>query len=98
MRLPRLGAIAGDMTIEGVVGDVNVAGSEHQGLNLLNVKYLLRERPSLNDPERSMEIDGVRFEKDGINLNFDPGARAEVTTHGARARDGAPWRSRPRRR
>ena len=45
LRLPSIAAIAGDMNPEGIIKNVNVFADEHQGLNLLNVKYLIRERP-----------------------------------------------------
>ena len=52
MRLPRPAALAGEMDIFGVIRDANVFGAFHQGLNLLNVKYLLRERPAVIDEKR----------------------------------------------
>ncbi|MGH9838598.1 MAG: YfhO family protein, partial [Blastocatellia bacterium] len=85
LRLSRPAAVAGDMSIEGVVSDSRVLGMEHQGFNLLNVKYLLRERLSPDDPEQVMELDGLRFEKDGIGLDLGPGVRANVRAKGIQA-------------
>ncbi len=44
LRPPRPAKISGEMTPEGMVQDLSCFGAADQGLNLLNVKYLLLER------------------------------------------------------
>ncbi len=85
LRLPRPGAIAGGMNIEGLISEVNAFGSEHQGFNLLNVKYLLRERPSAKDPANIVEIAGIGFDRELINTDLIPGSRLELATDQALA-------------
>jgi Bacterial membrane protein YfhO/Dolichyl-phosphate-mannose-protein mannosyltransferase len=85
MRLPGPAAVAGDMTIEGAVTDARVLGDAHQGFNLLNVKYLLRERPSPEDPEQMLELDGLRFQKDGSGFDLGPGMRTSVQVNRVQA-------------
>ncbi len=47
-------AVAGEMSIDGVVGDPKAFDPEHQGFNLLNVKYLFRERRGPLEPGRGI--------------------------------------------
>jgi len=44
LRLLRMTAVAGDMSLGGVPGDRRVLDAVHRGYDLLNVKYLLREK------------------------------------------------------
>ncbi|MCI0524688.1 MAG: YfhO family protein, partial [Acidobacteria bacterium] len=83
LRLIRQSAVAGDMGWDGAITDAAAIGTAHQGLNLLNAKYLLRERPPINDPERTVEIEGLRFNADLLSLSLIPGAKAEFFTDGA---------------
>lgn len=55
MRLPRQTAIAGEIGADGSPSDVNVFNPDHQGLNLLNVKYLLLERAPLDGLKPKVE-------------------------------------------
>jgi len=84
MRLPRPAALAGDMDIFGVIRDANVFGAFDQGLNLLNVKYLLRERPAVIDEKREPVIthDGIRFKSIVTEFKLGPGRRLELDTGG----------------
>ncbi|MBO0719883.1 MAG: YfhO family protein [Blastocatellia bacterium] len=45
MLLKRTSALAGGMNLFGEIGDLKAFGSSDQGLNLLNVKYLIQEQP-----------------------------------------------------
>ena len=47
MRLPRPAMLAGNLDIQGDIRDQDVFASSHHGLDLLNVKYLLRERSGM---------------------------------------------------
>ena len=82
MRLPRPAALAGEMDIFGVIRDSNVFGVSDQGLNLLNVKYLLRERPAVIDEKRDPVItyDGVRFKNVITEFKLGAGQRLELDT------------------
>jgi hypothetical protein len=76
MRLPRVAAVAGEMTIDGLVQDLSAFGSDHQGLNLLNVKYLLRERRV----EAGAMFDGVRLSETSLNLQLAPKSHLTMAT------------------
>jgi hypothetical protein len=81
LRLNRLAAVAGNMGGDGLISDPLVFGPHHQGLNLLNVKYALRS----DDPGRAVEIEGVRFYADSLNLRMTPGLRVEASFAGGMA-------------
>jgi hypothetical protein len=83
-RLSRVSEMAGDIGIEGLVADPRAFGLRHEGLNLLDVKYLLRER--LNGRKRwpSFTYDGVRFSVAPVGAAMgdaallQPGSRAAL--------------------
>jgi len=77
LRLPRLAAIAGEMDIFGVMRNPKTLGLSDRGLDLLNVKYLLRARAS--KPESGHE--GIGFNP--LNLQLGPGSNQEITLEGA---------------
>ncbi len=85
LRLIRHGAISGEMGSDGVIGDVAVIGKEHQGFNLQNVKYLLIPKTNTNAPDKVVEFDGVRFNRQEVHQNFLPGTRMEVSVEGVAA-------------
>jgi hypothetical protein len=85
LRLPRLAAVAGEMSIDGVVQDLNSFSPSDQGFNLLNVKYLLRERRGPLEAGRGVFAEGVPFSEVPINLMLGPGARREVEPGGVAA-------------
>ncbi|MCW5970671.1 MAG: YfhO family protein [Blastocatellales bacterium] len=85
LRLVSMAEIAGDMTLDGLVVDRGVFGAANRGLELLNVKYLLRERPRAIDPSRGVLVGGVRFEDAALNLNMSSGSRAVMRPGGVRA-------------
>ncbi len=84
MRLSRLGLMAGDMDIFGVITDPSVFSAQDQSFNLLNVKYLLRERKSLSDSQGSqvLKIDEVRFSRNMAEIKLEQGKRAEFSGEG----------------
>lgn len=78
LRLLRLSDVAGGMTLDGLVEDLQVFGAAHQGLDMLNVKYLLRERPRAIDPWRGLVLNGIRFEDGPLNWRMSPGTHLEM--------------------
>ncbi|MGH9767447.1 MAG: YfhO family protein, partial [Blastocatellia bacterium] len=52
LRLNRQGAVSGDMGGSGLISDMSVFGLAHQGFNLLNVKYAVRQRSSIKNPNQ----------------------------------------------
>jgi hypothetical protein len=72
MRPARTAAVAGEMDIFGVVHRAEAFGLMDQGFNLLNVKYLLRERAAEDDLA-------------SLQLDLGAGAREELETGGATA-------------
>ncbi len=84
MRLTRPAAIAGEMDIFGVVRRTDSFGLHDQGFNLLNVKYLLRERTSQTD-QSPLQIEGIRFSSDMLALSLGVGEKYELETGGAPA-------------
>jgi len=85
LRLNRQGAVAGNMGGDGLISDPSVFGGDHQGLNLLNVKYALRMKGEMDDQSRAVEIEGIRFSPEFLNLRLGPGARAEAPLAGRMA-------------
>lgn len=85
LRLIKHGAISGEMGSDGVIGDAAVIGKDHQGFNLQNVKYLLIPKTDTNSPDKVMDFDGVRFGRQELSQNFQPGARVEIAVGGAAA-------------
>lgn len=78
LRLMRMTSVAGEMTLDGLVTDQNVFGADHKGLDLLNVRYLLRERPGELNPEEAFITEGIFFFKPPKDLQFKPGTRIEM--------------------
>src|SRR5262249_33433731 len=87
LRLSRQSAISGDMGSDGLVGDPNVFLLRHQGLNLLNVKYMLRERNLAENPINNITIGEINFRKDLLDLDLSPGKSAEAVLGGVMASD-----------
>jgi len=82
LRLLRQSAISGDMGWDGGIPDDSVFGTEHQGFNLLNVKYLISDKASAEDPGQMTEIEGVRFSREPVAHSLTPGAHLEVVAGG----------------
>src|SRR5262249_21398266 len=59
----------------------------HQGLNLLNVKYMLRERNLAENPINNITIGEINFRKDLLDLDLSPGKSAEAVLGGVMASD-----------
>lgn len=80
MRLPRTADLAGKMDIFGFIGERQVFDSADRRLDLLNIKYLLRERKSLsgNNSTSVVTIAGVRFDASTLNLTLKHGGHAEL--------------------
>ncbi len=79
LRLLRPSEMAGAMTLDGQVEDPRLFGKEHEGLNLLNVKYLFYQPPLPIDALRGVKYDGVRFEDKLLNWNLTAGTHLEFT-------------------
>jgi Bacterial membrane protein YfhO len=81
MRLPRSAALAGDMDIFGVIKDTNAMEVSHQGFNLLNVKYMIRELPGKIDGKREPVIihDGIQFKGAVPETRLEPGSRVALS-------------------
>lgn len=89
LRLPRQAAIAGDMGIDGLIGNPSVFEPGDASLNLLNVKYLLRDvAPAKDQPGRAtstVTIDGIEFDDNPIDLVLDKAKRFEAAPDPATA-------------
>lgn len=83
LRLLRHASISGEMGSDGLISDGSVFGDQHQGLNLQNVRYLLRERPGRPDRswtelrDETIDIGGIRFNQEMLYFNLKRGGRAE---------------------
>ncbi|HMV87785.1 MAG TPA: YfhO family protein, partial [Blastocatellia bacterium] len=84
LRLTRHGEITGNMGSDGIISDNSLFDYDHQGLNLLNVKYMLMETQG-SDPSQLVEIGGVRFKRERIHQSLETGKRLEVNASGVRA-------------
>ncbi len=82
MQLKRLASIAGNMGSEGIVWDISAFDLPDQGFNLLNVKYLLREKSGVMGPATSVVHEGIRFKSAPIGIWLKPGMRIEMPANG----------------
>src|SRR4030095_1357350 len=81
--LPYLSVVAGDLKRDGAIGDRNLLMSYHQGLNLLNVKYLLLvdNKPTpVEQPADLLNADRVKFERDKLSITLRRGNKVNITT------------------
>ncbi|MBO0724520.1 MAG: hypothetical protein J2P52_02885, partial [Blastocatellia bacterium] len=80
---PRIAAIAGALNEKGEITDNGLFGPSHRGLDLLGVKYVLIENEPKKIPDNAqketMEIDGVSFLKDNLELRLSPKAHLDIT-------------------
>ncbi|MBO0862100.1 MAG: YfhO family protein, partial [Chloracidobacterium sp.] len=76
--LSRYKTMAGDMSTIGVVLEPGVFGLHDQSFNLLNLKYLLFERPDLMGGANYIVREGIRFLADPIYLSLAPGKQADI--------------------
>ena len=79
LRLQRTATLGGEMTLDGIPQDWSVYNNNHQGFNLLNVKYLMRERLSLSEAWRGILIEGILFNSATIDLKLTKGQHEEIT-------------------
>lgn len=78
LRLSRVAEMAGDLDEEGKVIDTTAFSAEHQGFNLFNVKYLLRERPHQTEFAETIALQGIKFSALPLNLKNSPGSHFEL--------------------
>jgi hypothetical protein len=81
--LPYLSEVAGGLKIDGAIGDRNLLMSYHQGLNLLNVKYLLladKKTDPVEQPAGLLNVDGVKFDRDKLGITLRRGNKVNITT------------------
>jgi hypothetical protein len=81
MRLSGFADLTGQMDMFGMPQDLGIYSMAHQGLNLLNAKYLLYEGVGKPDPK----YDGVGFSQLELNLSLKPGDQIDLTPNGAMA-------------
>lgn len=87
LRSPRLATLLGEMTTEGVVQQANVFNAQHRGLDLLNVKYLLYERPNPIHWTRGFVVDGIRFIETPTEIKLSQGQQVTMSGGNATATD-----------
>lgn len=74
LRLVPPAEVAGSMSLDGEITDTDAFGLAHKGFNLLNVKYLLYQRPKWISRSRGIVIEGIRFENTLLNWSMTPGS------------------------
>ncbi len=78
-----IAAIAGDLNEKGEVTRFSLFATPHTGLDLLGIKYVLIENKPTQNAEYAganlVEIDGVEFLKDNLDLRLTPGNHLDIT-------------------
>lgn len=82
IRLGQMAEIAGKITLDGYIAEADAFDSTHQGLNLLNAKYMLAERADVADSLPKIVIEGVSFNDPPISLMLKPGSTAVIQGQG----------------
>jgi hypothetical protein len=86
IRIGQMAEIAGKITLDGHIAEPETFDSSHQGLNLLNAKYLLAERPgaSGSSPDKSSKriIEGIAFDDQPLGALLKPGAAVQFQANG----------------
>ncbi|HMV46801.1 MAG TPA: YfhO family protein [Blastocatellia bacterium] len=77
LRLGQMAEVAGRMTLDGVIEEPTAVGAAHQGFNLLNAKYLLREHPNPAHAQQTIEIEGSHFADKPLQLALGTRVRAQ---------------------
>ncbi|MFN7944592.1 MAG: YfhO family protein [Blastocatellia bacterium] len=77
-RLARVMQLAGDADAHGIMADWQPLEAQAQGLNLLNVKYLLLEKHRTLSPPDALKIAGVSFAKTPLHLMLAPGRKFQT--------------------
>ena len=83
LRPDREAEVAGELDFEGTVRDASLVGLQHQGDNLLNVRYLLRqERLTDSTPSQPgagfVSYGGIPFRPGSLNLQLDHDKRESL--------------------
>lgn len=83
LRPDREAEVAGELDFEGTVRDASLIGLQHQGGNLLNVRYLLRqERFADSTPQQPgtgfVVYGGIPFRPGSLNLQLDHDKRESL--------------------
>ncbi len=78
LRLLRISELAGRMSLDGEVSDLTTFDPEHKGFDLLNVKYLVREKNAAPETLNYIELGGVKFAEPSGSLTFANGAQASI--------------------
>lgn len=82
IRLGQMAEIAGKITLDGYIAEPETFDSSHQGLNLLNAKYMLAERADMSDSLPKLLIEGINFNDPPISLMLKPGNIAQLQAKG----------------
>ncbi|HWQ34799.1 MAG TPA: YfhO family protein, partial [Blastocatellia bacterium] len=82
VRLGRFAAIAGEMSLAGTIPDPGAFGPSAQGFNLLNVRYLLRERSAPAATWSTAVAPELRFSENSISPQLEPGSHVELQADG----------------
>jgi len=80
--LPWVSEIAGDLRRDGAIGDPNLLMSYHQGLDLLNVKYLVSDdKPGIFEKTFGpLVVDGIKFYRDKLGITLRRGNKINIAT------------------
>jgi hypothetical protein len=80
----RVSKILGQQDAQGIILDAQAFNSQPQGMNLLNVRYLLLARPRALRPDEGLNVAGLRFAITPLHLMLGPGGKFTTET-GAQA-------------
>jgi hypothetical protein len=80
LRMVRVADVTGNMTLDGRISEASVFDTSHHGFDLLNVKYMLREKPKTEGQHKLVERAGIQFDETPIDLAFSAGKRTELNT------------------
>ncbi|MEP7343587.1 MAG: YfhO family protein [Acidobacteriota bacterium] len=79
VRLGQMAEVAGRMTLDGVIEEPMAFAAPSQGFNLLNAKYLLRDRAKALTAEPVI-YEGIRFDARPMNLSLNGSAQTQLYT------------------
>jgi hypothetical protein len=85
MRLSRVASLIGNIDIFGMIPKTGVFDLRHQGLNLLNVKYLLKETEKPASLTAQVTLEGVKFSSTALELELNAGRSEALEAGGATA-------------
>jgi hypothetical protein len=78
LRMVRVADVTGNMTLDGRISEASVFDLAHHGFDLLNVKYMVREKPKAEGQHKLIERGGIQFDETPIDLTFSIGTRNEL--------------------